>query len=391
MSKRVFLVYFFLILMPRFGQGCGWDYDTIAMESQKMPEARELISGYFLRHSPEFYYWRIKDRESKIKNGEDKPSYYDDIAWAFSKIERQDEALSWIEKKEQKWPGLYETYANWGTVLLFKGEWEQGLKHLKKAIAINPDAHFGREIFQIMLVEYVLSLKSKNALRLPLAIDMIAKWIPSSMGAVYLENDPRRTGGFQMYYRKNKSKYAHLIKKKDPIEGFKGMMRFASFRSPILLETFGDLLSPTEHLSSLAYLKAAREVNQENVTDLYRLKTLARIETKSQWVNYSLMGLEDVIDKDIEEAETFYQKIRSDEISWILSGENPELNFEKKYYGKEYRIQRPVVVRNDKLKQSQKIMKELLAKKSKLKAMPLTLSAASPLEIDKAVKAYIDK
>jgi hypothetical protein len=35
--------------------------------------------------------------------------------------------LSWIEKKEQKWPGLYETYANWGTVLLFKGEWEQGL------------------------------------------------------------------------------------------------------------------------------------------------------------------------------------------------------------------------------------------------------------------------
>jgi len=34
---------------------CLWDYDTLAMERQKFPDALELITGKFLRHSKPFY------------------------------------------------------------------------------------------------------------------------------------------------------------------------------------------------------------------------------------------------------------------------------------------------------------------------------------------------
>lgn len=34
---------------------CLWDYDTLAMERSRFPSTLELITGKFLRHSPEFY------------------------------------------------------------------------------------------------------------------------------------------------------------------------------------------------------------------------------------------------------------------------------------------------------------------------------------------------
>ncbi len=40
---------------------CGWDSDTIAMEKRMFPTVHELITGKFLQHSQEFYYWRVID------------------------------------------------------------------------------------------------------------------------------------------------------------------------------------------------------------------------------------------------------------------------------------------------------------------------------------------
>ena len=46
---------------------CVWDYDTLKMENQTFPNISELISGNFLRHSNDFYGWRIRDRISAIE------------------------------------------------------------------------------------------------------------------------------------------------------------------------------------------------------------------------------------------------------------------------------------------------------------------------------------
>lgn len=52
---------------------CLWDYDTLAEERRQFPSALELMTGKFLRHSPEFYEWRIADREKKMNAGASKP------------------------------------------------------------------------------------------------------------------------------------------------------------------------------------------------------------------------------------------------------------------------------------------------------------------------------
>lgn len=52
-------------LVPSLALACVWDYDTPKMERQRFPSALELITGKFPRHSPEFYEWRIRDREAK--------------------------------------------------------------------------------------------------------------------------------------------------------------------------------------------------------------------------------------------------------------------------------------------------------------------------------------
>ena len=41
---------------------CVWDSDTLEQERSRYPTALELITGKFLRHTREFYEWRIRDR-----------------------------------------------------------------------------------------------------------------------------------------------------------------------------------------------------------------------------------------------------------------------------------------------------------------------------------------
>ncbi len=148
---------------------CLWDTDTLAMERQKFPETLELITGQFLRHSPEFYRWRVEDREKRIAVEPNRLELYDDLAVAYDKLGEHQKAIETILAKEKLKPGLYETYANLGTFYIHSGQLEEGLKHIDKAIEINPDAHFGREKYQRLLVEYVLMKRSKGVSGLPLA------------------------------------------------------------------------------------------------------------------------------------------------------------------------------------------------------------------------------
>jgi tetratricopeptide (TPR) repeat protein len=157
------------LLFPAPAFACMWDYDTLQMERNRFPSALELITGKFLRHSREFYQWRIADRLEKLKKEPDNLAYYDDLAVAYSKTGQNDRAIETILIKDKKKPGLYETEANHGTFLMLAGRIEEGLKHVDEALRINPDAHFGREKYQKRLAEYVLSRNKDGKISLPLA------------------------------------------------------------------------------------------------------------------------------------------------------------------------------------------------------------------------------
>ena len=147
---------------------CLWDHDTLQMERKRFPTTLELITGKFLRHSKAFYEWRIKDRESRL-NQERSSELYDDLAVAYEKTGRKDEAIRVMMDKDSSFPGLYTTHANLGTFYIHAGRLSDGIVEIDKALAINPEAHFGRELYQKRLVEYLLTLQVDKPLELPLS------------------------------------------------------------------------------------------------------------------------------------------------------------------------------------------------------------------------------
>jgi tetratricopeptide (TPR) repeat protein len=304
MNKLTQLTY--LICASVLALACMWDRDTIGMETQRFPDALELITGKFLRHSPEFYQWRIKDREAKLKTNPTQWSYYDDLAVAYAKLHNNAKAIELMLKKEKLHPQQYETYANLGTFYIHDKQYEKGLTYIKKAIAINPDAHFGREVYQQYLVEYILSQKK----------------------AASDSSTNKRRPNFYFFWTKKVGNSG--LSSQPAVKGVLGMMKFGNYRSPVLLEALGDLLvfsgsDPEDNACFLAYF-AYQRANKTSRDYTFCL---------SRHNNQTSKELDEFLAQKIKEGDAFYQQIRQDEMRWIAEGKNPEEEFEKKYYHKE--------------------------------------------------------
>ena len=120
-----------------FSPACIWDDDTIEMEAMRFPGTYELISGHFLQHSAEFYYWRFRQRENSLAKDPENLELIDDLAVSLDKLGRDDEAIRWIKRSDSLDPCRYETYANWGTFLIHSGKYKEGLEKIKMAISVN--------------------------------------------------------------------------------------------------------------------------------------------------------------------------------------------------------------------------------------------------------------
>src|SRR5262245_58215413 len=134
---------------------CLWDSDTLQMERFRFPGALEIITGKFVRHSPEYYEWRITDRQEKLQQSPDDPALVDDLAVAYAKLGRPEQGIPLLEQSLAARPDRYETVSNLGTLHFFAGRLEASKDYIRRALAINPGAHFGREKYQLLLTEYV--------------------------------------------------------------------------------------------------------------------------------------------------------------------------------------------------------------------------------------------
>ena len=305
---------------------CMWDNDTIEMETKQFPGHLELITGQFPRHSSEFHHWRINDRENKLLKHPDSLFYYDDLAVSYSKLGNDSMAIELMKKKNELSPGLYTTMANLGTFYIHYGDLVKGKEFIKKAIEINPNAHFGREIVQLELVKYVLGKRSKSPAKLPLC-ESTRPW---EYGRHRKEGNPNNF-------------YSHLkisnVSNQAGIKGVLGMMHFGNFDSPILLEALGDLLladngyqdSIPRNFAAMAYLKAG--IESEINYDEYLQKASVAIEAKGDSKRH-LMEVKHGLEKAAKKGDKLASRIRANEIKWILNGDNPEEKYKEHYYNK---------------------------------------------------------
>ena len=96
LRHRPAIVLAIILGVPSAALACLWDYDTLQQERARFPAALELITGKFLRHSPEFYEWRIRDRLKKLETDPTNLAWHDDLAVAYEKTGRHAKAIETI-------------------------------------------------------------------------------------------------------------------------------------------------------------------------------------------------------------------------------------------------------------------------------------------------------
>ncbi|MEM9368255.1 MAG: hypothetical protein AAGD07_19850 [Planctomycetota bacterium] len=295
-----------------------------------MPGLHELVVGHFPRHSDAYYRWRIASGESRpldTWSTED----FDNVAVAHDKLQAHEDAIKLMREKSERFTDdrLYETYANWGTFLIHAGRFKEGLEKVEDAIRINPDAHFGREVYQKRLVEYVLlrmRSKKEEIVSLPLSNDPI-----DSFHSFLMRYEPAASSEADGKDRKLQAL------REEAIRGITGMMRFGNAASPILLETLGDLLSPHHdvpdlthrRLAARCYLRASMLAEGLRTRRLYREKAetvAAGIEDDS-----ILSTIEARLADELQQADRLTQAIAEKEAAWIKSDADVDAEFQASF------------------------------------------------------------
>jgi tetratricopeptide (TPR) repeat protein len=327
-------------LVPSAAVACLWDYDTIKMERTRFPGTLELITGKFLRHSPEFYRWRIQNRLKRLESDPTNAALLDDLAVAYDKTGQHDKAIETALKTEQLHPGRYETAANLGTFYIHAGRPADGLPHIDRALKINPDAHFGREKYQKLLVEYVLHRRQGGPLRLPLAeVTVHPETILESPSA----HNATISNTFDAFLRRDRHEPLTPNEASAAVKGILGMMKFGKHDSPVLLEALGTLLVQNGHnpttdaklLAARAFLKASYEVPDGPARVAYRAMAGRAIQMQTprrdQIGQISLEQVEADLQRELDDAQAWYADLRGHELSWICDGRDPEAEFDKLY------------------------------------------------------------
>lgn len=156
------------------------DSDSLAIQAARFPDTLRVITGRFERNPPLYYQMRIRRSLAQLKQTPRDFNLYDDIGVAFDRLHRDDEALQIMAKKrallppfDAKNPKLkeawYRYFANTGTFHAHRflgkksgqiSEMKLARDQIKRAIEIKPDAHFGREKYQLLAMDWILAIKT---------------------------------------------------------------------------------------------------------------------------------------------------------------------------------------------------------------------------------------
>lgn len=165
-----------LLLVTQFALACLWDRDTLKSEAAQLPGIAEIITGRFERQPPKYYEMRLARIAALPEVTLDE---LDDAAVACDRLGKNDEAIAWMDRKRAKLEQLkaddpavktawYRYHANIGT--FYAHRWLRtgadqanttdlatSEEHITQAIVINPDAHFGRERYQLAAIRWLRS------------------------------------------------------------------------------------------------------------------------------------------------------------------------------------------------------------------------------------------
>ncbi|WP_367874503.1 hypothetical protein [Luteolibacter sp. Populi] len=158
---------------------CIWDRDTLkeAAEADGKLDTVKSITGWFNRYPPLYYEMRLERISADLAADPKALELYDDAGVACDRLGRYDEAIRWMEKKkalidtlpaDQTKTARYRHLANLGSFLGNRwatrpadqrkadpADLNAAIKSIEEAIQLDPDAHLGREKYQLQLFQWL--------------------------------------------------------------------------------------------------------------------------------------------------------------------------------------------------------------------------------------------
>jgi hypothetical protein len=176
--KLILVALILLLGRPLSAAACLWDRDTPADEARGLPEVLAVLTGRFERNPPLFYEMRLERVAAHLASDPGDLAAYDDAGVACDRLGRGDEAIAWMERKRERLSGRdptgpevkeqsYRYHANLGTFLVHRwvrqgadrariAEVKAARDEIARALEINPDAHFGRETYQLRALDWII-------------------------------------------------------------------------------------------------------------------------------------------------------------------------------------------------------------------------------------------
>lgn len=227
-------------LLAASASPCLWDSDTLDSELRGLPEAFDLVTGRWHRHGDAYYRERVLRLGGK---GDPTLAELDDLAVAHEHLGERAQAIEVMQRKATllaKVPDREHEYrylANLGTFHAHAGDYAAALVELEKAVALNPDAHFGRERFQIELIRYAAAAKAEPVLWsqqsfLRHAGYSLRGFMTAMANGDEDENDGNRELEWDRAYK-----------------AIGGMLRFGGREGPELYRSLGELFLVESHLN----------------------------------------------------------------------------------------------------------------------------------------------
>lgn len=160
MNGHYYLVRVFVLLIglclavPRYSLACIWDSDTLGDERKKSPDMAALILGTQLQAvDANALVKRIELLKAKPR--ENDPAWWNDLAGAYLRLGRAQDAANLLEPVVSRFPTDYGVHANLGTAYHLLGRYTEAEREIARDLELNPDAHFGLEVYHLALLQYL--------------------------------------------------------------------------------------------------------------------------------------------------------------------------------------------------------------------------------------------
>jgi tetratricopeptide (TPR) repeat protein len=144
-----------LALAPGDARACGWDWESYHAEERSLPCVYDALLGFWPKHTDAYHERRIEAADAGLRWIPGWTDGLDAKGNSLLALGRFAEAELVMNQRHTIAPAAYAGHANLGTLYTFTGQFDAALEHIDAAMAIEPQAHFGREGYHRALVVFL--------------------------------------------------------------------------------------------------------------------------------------------------------------------------------------------------------------------------------------------